>query len=272
MNLQNNGFADETVILQQNAVEEESPTLQSNQVAAENPTVQDNETVVERDDVPPLSYAEEDSVAPATYTDAQSVEAADYTDDTPTVQGNTVVTEDSSTEAVNPEEDGEPIDATPRTDIDGSLAVSKDITVGGHARVGDDALFKRNVTVEGWLEADNLKGKIKDRLDEIEEIAADAVEGAITVQILTDRGNVIHNGEGQRTLTAYVFRRNEDITAQIAQSYFSWERTSADTTGDRIWSRLHKGIGNVCTVTEQDIARSALFTCVVDLEQLNNIN
>lgn len=99
------------------------------------------------------------------------------------------------------------------------------------------------------------------------EIADNAEQGAVTVQILTDKGNVLLNGEGQRVLTAHVLRRGEDITDTIAQSYFSWERTSNDTTGDRIWNRLHKGIGSTCTVSEADITRSALFTCVVEMEK-----
>lgn len=135
-----------------------------------------------------------------------------------------------------------------------------------------DAIASQSKMIEQLTPATSISGSDMIELDGGRYATVNMLmlgAGAITVQIITDKGNVILNGEGQRTLTAYVFRRSEDITAQIAQSYFSWERTSADTTGDRIWNRLHKGIGNVCTVTEQDITRSAQFTCVVDLEQLN---
>lgn len=98
------------------------------------------------------------------------------------------------------------------------------------------------------------------------EIAADAEEGTVSVEIVTDKGNVIFNGEGTRVLTARVMRRNEDITATIAPSYFSWERTSSDATDDLIWNKLHRGIGSTCTVTEQDIVRSAVFDCVVVID------
>lgn len=98
------------------------------------------------------------------------------------------------------------------------------------------------------------------------EIAADAEEGVVQVVVRSDRGNVIFNGEGTRVLTARVMRRNEDITATIAPSYFSWERTSSDATDDLIWNKLHRGIGSTCTVTEQDIVRSAVFDCVVVID------
>lgn len=97
------------------------------------------------------------------------------------------------------------------------------------------------------------------------EIAEDAEEGVVQVVVRSDRGNVIFNGEGTRVLTARVMRRNEDITATIAPSYFSWERTSSDPTDDLIWNKLHRGIGSTCTVTEQDIVRSAVFDCVVEV-------
>lgn len=99
----------------------------------------------------------------------------------------------------------------------------------------------------------------------LEEIAGDAEAGTIRVEITTDRGNVIFNGEGQRILTARVYRRGDDITDTVAQAYFSWERTSNDTTGDAIWNRLHRGIGNVCAVTDKDISRTAQFTCLVEI-------
>lgn len=141
--------------------------------------------------------------------------------------------------------------------------------MGGRARVGDDSLFKRNVTIEGWLEANSIRGNLKKRLDEIEALAKNAQDaadsGAVTVQILTDKGNVLHNGEGQRILTAYVYFRNEDVTDRIYEGRFSWTRTSDDTTGDKIWKRLHEGIGRHCTVTDGDVDRNAVFACEVDI-------
>lgn len=97
------------------------------------------------------------------------------------------------------------------------------------------------------------------------DLVENSEQSAVSVQILTDKGNVILNGEGQRMLTAYVSFRNEDVTDRIYDGRFSWKRTSDDTTGDKIWNRLHEGIGRHCAVTDEDVDRNAVFTCEVDL-------
>lgn len=97
------------------------------------------------------------------------------------------------------------------------------------------------------------------------EIAENSEQSTVSVRILTDKGSVILNGEGQRLLTAYVYFRNEDVTDRIYDGRFSWTRTSDDTTGDKIWNRLHEGIGRHCAVTNEDVDRNAVFSCDVDL-------
>lgn len=97
------------------------------------------------------------------------------------------------------------------------------------------------------------------------DLIENSEQSAVSVQILTDKGNVLLNGEGQRVMTAYVSFRNEDVTDRIYEGRFSWKRTSNDTTGDKIWNRLHEGIGNVCTVTDEDVDRNAVFSCEVDI-------
>lgn len=97
------------------------------------------------------------------------------------------------------------------------------------------------------------------------DLIENSEQSAVTVQIMTDKGNVLLNGEGQRILTAYVYFRNEDVTDRIYGGRFSWTRTSDDTTGDKIWNRLHEGIGRHCTVTDGDVDRNAVFACEVDI-------
>ena len=97
------------------------------------------------------------------------------------------------------------------------------------------------------------------------DLIENSEQSAVTVQILTDKGNVLLNGEGQRNLTAYVYFRNENVTDRIYGGRFSWTRTSDDTTGDKIWNRLHEGIGRHCTVTDGDVDRNAVFACEVDI-------
>lgn len=85
------------------------------------------------------------------------------------------------------------------------------------------------------------------------------------VQVLAEGGNSIFNGEGTKKLTAYVYRNGQDITSTIASTAFSWKRQSSDATDDKIWNSLHVGLGNVCTVTNEDIDRSAMFMCEVKI-------
>ena len=90
-------------------------------------------------------------------------------------------------------------------------------------------------------------------------------EDALQVQITSDRGTTILNGEGSRTLTAHVIKGAADITDMVPQAQFSWLRTSADRADDTLWNSLHEASGNVLTVTADDVRRSAVFECRVTL-------
>lgn len=122
--------------------------------------------------------------------------------------------------------------------------------------------YKQNkgLNIEGTLSVGSSVGGIT-----LGDIIENSEQAAITVQVLTDKGNVLLNGEGQRVMTAYVSFRNEDVTDRIYEGRFSWKRTSNDTTGDRIWDRLHEGIGRHCTITDDDVDRNAVFSCEVDI-------
>lgn len=97
------------------------------------------------------------------------------------------------------------------------------------------------------------------------DIIENSEQSAVSVQILTDKGNVLLNGEGQRVMTARVYFRNEDVTERIYEGRFSWKRVSDDSTGDKIWNRLHEGTGNQCTISNEDVDRNAIFSCEVDI-------
>lgn len=92
-------------------------------------------------------------------------------------------------------------------------------------------------------------------------------ESALTVDIVTDYGNIIRNGEGQRTLTAHVLLGAGEITDTLPAGSFSWFRTSHDPADDVTWNNLHNGTGNVCVVDADDVNRSAMFECKVTLPQ-----
>lgn len=253
---QNNETAEETVVCQSNRVEQESLSCQDNTVVKEAPTLQENIMVEEVTETSSAIYVDKKPTASTTFEEEPTATAVEYAEEAPSIQDNAIEEEATTVAPTISGEEEAPEETTPRTDIVGSAAVSKDVTVGGHARVGDDSLFKRNVTIEGWLDAKSVKGNLKEWLD----------YGALKVKVLSDTGNVIHNGEGKVELTAYVYYRNVDITERIYEGRFSWKRESADTTGDRIWNRLHEGIGRRCTVTDEDVDRNAIFTCEVNID------
>lgn len=85
------------------------------------------------------------------------------------------------------------------------------------------------------------------------------------VRIVANGGNSIFNGEGSKTLTAYVYKNGFDITGTIDKNAFSWKRDGGDEENDKIWNMRHENYGNVCVVTNEDIYRSALFTCDVQI-------
>lgn len=89
-------------------------------------------------------------------------------------------------------------------------------------------------------------------------------EDAYSVQIYTDNGNIIKNGQGQVTLTAVVMKGGETLTDIPAASY-SWKRTSTDTDSDTAWNSQHSGVGATITVSALEIWKRALFECQVSI-------
>lgn len=83
----------------------------------------------------------------------------------------------------------------------------------------------------------------------------------VTVSISTDRGTTLLNGQGEVTLTAKVYRGDDDITDTIQQEKLSWTRTSANADSDVTWNAKHEGIGNVVTVSAAEVFAKAMFEC-----------
>ena len=90
-------------------------------------------------------------------------------------------------------------------------------------------------------------------------------EDAIVVNIYSNQGNVLLNGQGELMLTAVVLRGKDDITASIPSAYFSWERNSTYPEGDANWNLRHKGCGNTIVVTKEDVTVRATFDCIVSV-------
>lgn len=107
---------------------------------------------------------------------------------------------------------------------------------------------------------------ITDLLDDIE------TKTNVDIRIESDKGTTLLVGERSFTLTAFAYYNNEDITSQIAQELFSWERVSADTQSDTLWNSSHVGVGSSINVTDAEVTRKANFCCVVNLDELKRRN
>ncbi len=89
-------------------------------------------------------------------------------------------------------------------------------------------------------------------------------ENARHVEILG--ADIIKNGQGSVTLTAYAFDGDEDVSATLPSSSWSWERESMDRSlsdWDAAWNASHVGYGRVLTVPASEVMKHATFTCVV---------
>lgn len=91
-------------------------------------------------------------------------------------------------------------------------------------------------------------------------------EDAISVQIFSSNGNLFRNGQAYTTMSATVWRGDEDITDMIDASSFNWERTSGDPIADESWNTSSKAVGRkIIEITPQDVVGRSVFACHVDL-------
>ena len=99
-----------------------------------------------------------------------------------------------------------------------------------------------------------------------EEVPGKDGEDAISVQIFSSNGSVFRSGQCFTTMTATVWRGDEDITDTLDASYFTWERTSGDSVADESWNTSSKAIGQKSIeLTPQDVVGRAVFACHVEL-------
>lgn len=99
---------------------------------------------------------------------------------------------------------------------------------------------------------------------------ADGTEGSspVMLAITSSKGVLFQGGVQETLLTATAYRDNLDITAKIPPSRFSWTRTSTNTEDDKLWNSTHRNVGRSITIDADDVNKSAVFSCDVDLSGL----
>lgn len=81
------------------------------------------------------------------------------------------------------------------------------------------------------------------------------------VDIISTNGLLFKNGIIQTTLTAVVYRGEENVTEQLDANQFRWTKINADGSLDKTWNTIHAGGAKTITVTSEDIYRRATFNC-----------
>ncbi|WP_039864774.1 hypothetical protein [Prevotella amnii] len=96
------------------------------------------------------------------------------------------------------------------------------------------------------------------------QLQVDKGESPVLLTILTDRGNIIRNGQGNVTLTAVLTQEGIDITDTYPSTAFSWTRSSGNAEYDKNWNARHTAVGKTIIINAEDVWKRAVFDCIVE--------
>lgn len=89
----------------------------------------------------------------------------------------------------------------------------------------------------------------------------DPGEDAYKVEVHSTNGNVFRNNIIDTWLFAVAYKGGEDITSQLNDSQFRWERSSNNSAEDQLWNDRFAGGMKEFKITSQDIYHKATFDC-----------
>ena len=119
-----------------------------------------------------------------------------------------------------------------------------------------DSIEKRILQTE--LKVDKVKGEITSQIqDTVTKVERIEASRRYEVKVQSSNGTVFCNGDIDTVLSVQILSWDEDITSVVSDEAVSWTRISADTTGDKTWSRTGKSV----QITAADFTDSAIFTC-----------
>lgn len=119
-----------------------------------------------------------------------------------------------------------------------------------------DSIEKRILQTE--LKVDKVKGEITSQIqDTVTKVERIEASRRYEVKVQSNNGTVFRNGDIDTMLSVQILSWDEDITSVVSDEAVSWTRISADTTGDKTWSRTGKSV----QITAADFTDSAIFTC-----------
>lgn len=130
--------------------------------------------------------------------------------------------------------------------------------------IGVSFYLLASVTVRATVKADNTV------ISHVLPVLSDGDKGdrgddgmAYQVVVTSSAGTVMLSGTWKTVLTATLLRNGVDISDTVSDGSWAWRRLSADMDDDVRWNALHDGIGRICNLSRDDIARQAQFECEV---------
>lgn len=84
------------------------------------------------------------------------------------------------------------------------------------------------------------------------------------IEIISSNGDAFKHGEVSTTLSARVYKQNEDITDYLDANAFHWWKINSDGTHDTEWETNHAAGRKSITITSADVYRRATFNVTVD--------
>ena len=104
-----------------------------------------------------------------------------------------------------------------------------------------DSIEKRILQTE--LKVDKVKGEITSQIqDTVTKVERIEASRRYEVKVQSNNGTVFRNGDIDTMLSVQILSWDEDITSVVSDEAVSWTRISADTTGDKTWSRTGKSV------------------------------
>lgn len=91
---------------------------------------------------------------------------------------------------------------------------------------------------------------------------------AYAVYISSSKGTTLTNKKISTTLSCNVLVNGNDVSSTLAESSFTWSRSSEDQSSDTVWNKQDKLVGSrSLAITESDLNGYTTFTCKVTLEE-----
>ena len=134
-----------------------------------------------------------------------------------------------------------------------------------------------------FIEYDTYKVKVEEvlslRANELANNAQNTADGAYQyiqeiendivwkIEFHSPRGFTFKNGDIDTVITARVYRGKDNVTDTIPNSGFIWKKFDKNGVQDMAWTNAHVGVGNVISVTREDVQEKAIFSCDIDITE-----